>query len=53
MIDIDVIEPLESPFASFIVVAKMSDGSNRVCIGYRKLNKETLFDADTNELRQI
>lgn len=42
----DIIEPSESPYASSIVVAKKSDGSNRICIDYRNLNKVTIFDAE-------
>lgn len=46
MIDMDIIEPSESPYVSSIVVAKKSDGSNRICINYRNLNKVTIFDAE-------
>lgn len=46
MIDMDIIEPSESPYASSVVVAKKSDGSNRICIDFRKLNKVTVFDAE-------
>ena len=46
MIDIDIIEPSESPYASSIVVAKKSDGTNRVCIDFRNLNKVTVFDPE-------
>lgn len=43
MIDMDIIEPSESPHASSIVVAKKSDGSNRICIDYFNLNKVTIL----------
>ena len=46
MIEMDIIEPSESPYASSIVVAKKSDGSNRICTDFRKLNKVTVFDAE-------
>ena len=46
MIDMDIIEPSESPYASSVVVAKKSDGNNRICIDFRKLNKVTVFDAE-------
>ena len=46
MMEMDIIEPSESPYASSIVVAKKSDGSNRICIDFRKLNKVTVFDAE-------
>jgi hypothetical protein len=54
MIDMDVIEPSESPYASSIVVAKKADGSNRICVDFRKVNKVTVFDPepmpDPNEI---
>jgi hypothetical protein len=46
MIDMDIIEPSESSYASSVVVAKKSDGSNQICIDFRKLNKVTVFDAE-------
>ena len=41
-----VIELSTSPYASPIVVVKKSDGSIRVCVDYRKLNKITIFDPE-------
>ena len=35
-----------SPYASLVVVVKKKDGSNRVCVDYRKLNKLTVFDPE-------
>ena len=29
-----------------MVIVKKSDGSNRVCVDYRKLNKLTVFDPE-------
>ncbi|XP_062615055.1 uncharacterized protein LOC134276789 [Saccostrea cucullata] len=46
MIDMDIIEPSESPYASSIVVAKKSDGSQRICVDFRNLNKVTIFDPE-------
>ena len=46
MKEMDIIEPSESPYASSIVVAKKADGSNRICIDFRNLNKVTVFDAE-------
>ena len=46
MIEMDIIEPSESPYASSVVVAKKADGSKRICIDFRKLNKVSVFDAE-------
>ncbi|XP_068227703.1 uncharacterized protein [Palaemon carinicauda] len=35
-----------SPYASPVVMVKKSDGSNRVCIDFRKLNRITIFDPE-------
>ena len=42
----NIIEPSTAPYMSPIVVVKKSDGSNRICIDYRKLNKVTVFDPE-------
>ena len=39
-----VIEPSQSEYSSQVVVVKKKDGSPRVCIDYRKLNKKILKD---------
>lgn len=46
MLKMNIIEPSESPYASSIVMVKKPDGSNRMCIDFRKLNKVTVFDAE-------
>ena len=43
MVKMGVIRESNSPYASPVVVVKKKDGSNRVCVDYRKLNKLTVF----------
>ena len=44
MIEMGVVRESSSPYASPVVVVKKEDNTNRVCDGYRKLNKITVFD---------
>ena len=46
MLESGVIEPSTAAYASPIVVVKKSDGTNRICIDFRKLNKITIFDPE-------
>ena len=46
MLELGIIEPSTAPYASPIVVVKKADGSNRICVDYRKLNKITIFDPE-------
>ena len=39
MLEMGVVRPSTSPYASPIVMVKKKDGSNRVCVDFRKLNK--------------
>ena len=46
MLEMGVVRPSTSPYASPIVIVKKKDGSNRVCIDFRKLNKITEVDPE-------
>ncbi|GFO06581.1 Pol polyprotein [Plakobranchus ocellatus] len=44
MEDLGVFRKSSSPYASPVIVVKKKNGTNRVCIDYRQLNKLTIFD---------
>ena len=46
MLDMDIIQPCTSSYASPVVIVKKSDGTNRFCCDFRKLNQATVFDAE-------
>ena len=46
MLQMGVVRPSTSPYASPIVMVKKKDGSNRVCVDFRKLNKITEEDPE-------
>ncbi|GFN99243.1 transposon ty3-i Gag-Pol polyprotein [Plakobranchus ocellatus] len=46
LLSLGVIGPSDSPYCFPIVVLKKKDGSMRLCIDFRKLNAETVFDAE-------
>ena len=46
MIDMNVIRPSESPYSSPVVAVRKRDGTNRICIDYRRLNRITLPDSE-------
>lgn len=41
-----IVRKADSPYASPVVIVRKPDGSNRICIDYRKLNKVTVFDGE-------
>ena len=46
MLDLGIIRTSALPYASPIVIVKKKDGSNRICVDYRKLNKVTAADPE-------
>ena len=46
MLKLGIIERSDTPYASPVVVVRKRDGSNRVCIDYRKLNMISIFDPE-------
>ena len=46
MLEMGVVRPSTSPYASPIVMVKKKDGSNKVCVDFRKLNKITEVDPE-------
>ena len=46
MLEMGVVRPSTSPYASSLVMVMKKDGSNRVCIDLRKLNKITEVDPE-------
>ena len=46
MLDMGVIRESNSPYSTPVVIVQKKDGSNRICVDYRRLNKVTVFDSE-------
>ena len=46
MLRMNVIWESESPYAFPVVIVRKPDGTNRICMDYRKLNKITVGDPE-------
>ena len=46
MIEIGVIRKSDSPYPSPIVIVQKKDGTNRICVDFRQINKITEFDSE-------
>jgi len=42
-----IVEETQSPYASPVLLVKQSGGKHRLCVDYRRLNKQTLQTSDT------
>lgn len=45
LLDIDVLRPSSSPWSSNVVLVKKKDGSLRLCVDFRRLNKQVKKDS--------
>ena len=51
LLDNAVIRPSHSPFASSIVIVRKKNGTIRMCVDYRQLNKQSKKDSYTIKLK--
>ena len=45
MLDAGIVSPSSSPWSSPMVIVPKRDGTHRICIDYRKLNKALVKDS--------
>ena len=54
MLETGIIAKSDTPYAAPVVIVKKKDGTERICINYRKLNKISIFDPEpTNKAEDI
>ena len=46
MMETEIVRESSSPYASPLVIVKKKDGSNQICVDYRKLNRITVTDPE-------
>lgn len=46
MLELGVVEPSNSPYSTPLIVVRKKDNTNRYCLDFRKINKQTVFDAE-------
>ena len=46
MLAMGIIKPSDEPYASPLVLVKKPDGTFRVCVNFKDLNKITVFDPE-------
>ena len=46
MLQMGVIRRSSSPYSSPVIIVRKRDGTNRICVDYRKLNSLTVFDSE-------
>ena len=53
MIEMGIVRPSTSPYASPIIMVMKNDGSDRVCVDFRKLKKITEVDPEPMTMAEV